>query len=131
MAHQSGLVIQNAPLHLDIFMVSRSCHAHNLERIQFILGPPMVLEIHTHPKIQERGRVVLIRRSLFPKQAAVQYLDLVAKVDVDGLDGGVAASGVSKGDRLRARDRTYCSSAYSPSSRPIPDCLKPPNGTCA
>lgn len=24
---------------------------------------------------------------------------------------------------------THCSKAYSPSSRPMPDCLKPPNGT--
>lgn len=57
----------------------------------------------------------------------------MTEVNVDGFDVGVAIK--SKNQILSERrsdcTETYFARAYSPSSRPIPDCLYPPKGTCA
>ena len=68
---------------------------------------------------RKRDKKLLLQRHLLPE------------IDVDGFDIGVADEGVklSASRRFRVRHRTYFINAYSPSSRPTPDCLYPPNGT--
>lgn len=69
----------------------------------------------------------------------IHFLELLqspamTEVDVDGLD--ISVAGKSKSQYHIRREEldcaeTYFDRAYSPSSRPIPDCLYPPKGTCA
>lgn len=57
-------------------------------------------------------------------------LERGSKIDLHGLDIGIAIVEDSIKRALSyGRNTAYLCRQYSPSSRPMPDCLKPPNGT--
>ena len=50
---------------------------------------------------------------------------------MNGLDRCVAKEAGQSMRSWHYEEMTYFAKAYSPNSRPIPDCLNPPNGICA